>query len=272
MKRRDFVTTSLAAASVLSLGQVPIWAQKEEKEENEQAMTQEFYELRIYTLKPDSEATALHDFLREAAIPALNRLGSQPVGAFSPRDAGDAPLLYVLIPHASLQDSANLTERLADDDEFLRAGAAYLDLPATDPAYVRYESSLMRAFAGMPKLILPAYSTEKKPRIFELRTYESHNEIAAQRKIAMFNNGEIDIMQRVGLGPVFYGEALFGTRLPKLTYLLSAENMAAHQQHWGAFGKDAEWKKISSIPENADAKIVSKITKTFLVPTAYSQI
>jgi hypothetical protein len=124
----------------------------------------------------------------------------------------------------------------------------------------------------MPQLALPEFSAQKKPRLFELRTYESHSETAALKKIEMFNNGEIEIMRRVGLGPVFFGETLVGTRLPNLTYLLSAENMGAHRQHWGAFGGDAEWKRISAIPEYANSKIVSKITNQFLVPTPYSQI
>ncbi len=273
MKRRDFVATSLTAAAALKLAQSPAQAQTESEMKNEnQDVDQEWYELRIYALKPESDAKALHDFLRDAAIPAWNRLGSQPIGVFSPRDAGDKPQLYLLIPHASLSSVMETASFLAADAEYLKAGAPYLDLPATDPAYVRYESSLMRAFAGMPRVVLPPYSPATKSRIFELRTYESHNEVAAQKKIEMFNGGEIEIMQRVGLAPVFYGEMLFGNRLPNLTYLLSAENQEAHGQHWGAFGKDAEWKKISAIPEYADAKIISKITKTFLVPTDYSQI
>ncbi len=268
MKRRDFVTTSIAASAALSLSQTQSYAQAD----NDMNSKQQWYELRIYTLKAGQSPDTLHDFLRQAAIPALNRLGSQPIGVFSPRDATDMPQIYLLIPHRSLQDAATLTERLAQDNEFLQAGATYLDLPATNPAYVRFESSLMRAFAGMPQLVVPPYSPAQKSRVFELRTYESHSETAALKKIEMFNNGEIEIMQRVGLGPVFYGETVFGTRLPQLTYLLSAENQEAHGQHWGAFGKDAEWKKISAIPEYSNANIVSKITNIFLLPTAYSQI
>lgn len=267
MKRRDFVKTSFAATSVLGLGQAKLLAA-----DNPAGIGQEFYELRVYSLKPGAEPNSLHDFLRDAAIPAWNRLGSQPIGVFAPRDAAEAPSLYVLIPHPSLNAFATATSRLAADADYLKAGAAYLDLPSTDPAYVRFESSLMRAFAGIPHLTLPSYSVEKKPRLFELRTYESHSEKAALKKIEMFNNGEIEIMRRAGLGPVFYGETLIGTRLPQLTYMLSGENTEAHKQHWGAFGGDPEWKKISAIPEYANSKIVSKITNKFLVPTPYSQL
>ncbi len=273
MKRRDFVKTSLAATaatSTLGLGSEVLNAPSAlaaEKDDNRQ-----YYELRTYTLKAGGEPQALHEFLRAAAIPAWNRLGSTPIGVFTPQTQGEVPLLYVLIPYPSLEAFAGAAGKLAEDAEYQKAGAAYLDLPATDPAYVRFESALLRAFAGLSQLAQPPYSKEKKPRIFELRTYESHSEKAALKKIEMFNSGEIGIMQRVGLAPVFYGQMLLGNRMPNLTYMLSGENMDVHKQHWGAFGGDAEWKKISAIPDYANAKIVSKITNKFLVPTEYSQI
>jgi hypothetical protein len=117
---------------------------------------------------------------------------------------------------------------------------------------------------------LPAYSRERKSRIFELRTYESHSEAKALKKIEMFNSGEIDVMREVGLAPVFYGQALIGRDLPHLTYMLSAEDRSAHKKHWGGFGAHATWKKMKDDPQYADT--VSKITSRFLVPTGYSQI
>jgi hypothetical protein len=128
----------------------------------------------------------------------------------------------------------------------------------------------MRAFGGIPRMEIPSYSAEKKPRMFELRTYESYSEAKALKKIDMFNDGEIDVMREVGLAPVFFGQALIGANLPHLTYMLSAENREAHNQHWAAFGKHATWKKMSSDPQYADT--VSKIVNRFLAPTTYSQI
>ena len=121
----------------------------------------------------------------------------------------------------------------------------------------------------MPEMALPA----KQPRIFELRQYQSASESAGKKKIEMFNSqGEIDIFKRLGFNPVFFGETLIGPLRPNLTYMVTFDDMAAHDSHWKAFGADDEWKKISSVPEYADAKLVSKITSTMIAPTAYSQI
>ena len=142
--------------------------------------------------------------------------------------------------------------------------------PKDKPAFDRIDSWLMLAFAGMPRLELPPYSREKKPRLFEIRTYESHSEVKAFKKVEMFNSGEIETMREVGLGPIFYGQALVGANLPHLTYMLSAEDQDAHKKHWDAFGKHPVWNKLKNDPQYADT--VSKITNYFVVPTAFSQI
>jgi hypothetical protein len=128
------------------------------------------------------------------------------------------------------------------------------------------------AIEGMPKLEVPATAADKKPRIFELRTYESHSKKANKKKIEMFNNGEIAIFRRTGLQPVFFGETLIGAKLPNLTYMLTFENMPAHDKNWGAFGSDPEWKKLSATPGYTDPEIVTNISNVFLRPTAYSQV
>ena len=59
------------------------------------------------------------------------------------------------------------------DPAYQQAGADYLQTPKSNPAFERIDSWLMLAFAGQPKLQLAPYSLEKKPRIFELRTYRA---------------------------------------------------------------------------------------------------
>ena len=124
----------------------------------------------------------------------------------------------------------------------------------------------------MPKLEVPELSKEKKPRFFELRTYESHSKKANRKKIEMFNIGEIDIFRRAGLTPVFFGETLVGSKLPNLTYLLVYENMAAKDKAWATFGADPDWKKLRSTPGFTDPEIVSNISNVFLRPAPYSQL
>lgn len=228
----------------------------------------QFYELRLYHLRRGPMQKRFDDFYKNAAIPAMNRAGIDKVGVFSAFAGADMPTFYVLLAYESIEAFATSLARVRNDGEFQKAGAEFINAPPTDPSYVRVESSLMLAFEGMPKLEAP----EKKSRIFELRTYEAHSKKANQKKIEMFNNGEIAIFRRTGLAPVFFGETIVGTKLPNLTYMLTFENMAAHDANWAKFGGDPEWKKLSSTPGYTDPEILTNITNVFLRPTAYSQI
>ncbi|MFC5408245.1 NIPSNAP family protein [Larkinella bovis] len=263
MKRRKFVQKSLltgVAAGVFP----PVFSETQQS-----SPSPEFYELRIYTLKNGRQQKVVENYFQQAAIPALNRLGSKTIGVFTEYLPQATTKLVVVIPFTSLEDYLNAPGKLANDAAYQQAGADYLNAPATEPAYERIENSLLKAFAYMPKLEAPA----KKPRLFELRRYESHSEVAGKKKIEMFNEGgEIAIFKRVGLTPVFFGETLIGAQRPNLTYMLTFDDMAEHDQNWKVFGSDPEWKKISAIPDYANARIVSNITRTFLIPTAFSQI
>jgi hypothetical protein len=167
--------------------------------------------------------------------------------------------------HKSLDTVVNSASMLMADDEFRNDD--FIKTSLSEPGYVRLESSLMLAFKDLPELVVP----EKKPRIFELRIYESHSIKAAKKKIEMFNEGgEIKIFQKTGLRPVFFGETLIGPKMPNLTYMLVFNNLADRDAKWKVFGSDPEWKKLRSDPQYKDT--VSNITDIILRPTSYSQI
>ena len=54
--------------------------------------------------------------------------------------------------------------------------------------------------------------------------------------------------------------------------MLTFDDMADHDQSWKTFSGDPDWKKVSALPEYANAKIISNIHRMFLVPTVFSQI
>jgi len=267
MKRRNFVKASLLTGTLTGI--LPQLSMAATDSTSQNKVNPEFYELRVYTFKNETQQKIVEDYFRTAAIPALNKLGSKNIGVFTEQQPEVQTKLYAIIPFNSVDDFIKVTDKLVQDSAYLKAGAAYLNAPATEPAYDRIESSFMKAFANMPRIELP----EKKARMFELRRYESHSEMAGKKKIEMFNDaGEIAIFKRVGLTPVFFGETIIGEMRPNLTYMLTFDDMEEHDRNWKVFGSDPEWKKISSMPEYANDKIVSNITRTFLIPTAFSQV
>jgi len=259
MKRRDFVKTAVVSAAAAAFN-----SSSSAAEPAAASVAHEFYELRLYHLRQGAMQKRFDEFLRNAGVPALNRVGVSAVGIFNVMFGPDSPTVYVLLPHKDLGSFATLNERLSRDEEYVKSDG--VNAPSNDPLYVRMESSLMVSFDGLPHLVAP----EKKGRIFELRTYESHSKKANKKKIEMFNQGEIAIFKRTGLTPVFFGETLIGSKMPNLTYMLTFADMAEREKNWATFIADPEWKKMNSIPEYATA--VSNISNIFLRPTAYSQI
>ena len=262
MQRRSFLKSSVLGAVLSNI--IPATGYASPKESTKK-YRREFYELRVYTLKNKEQEKLIENYFENAAIPALNNSGIKNIGVFKELKPEAQTKIYVVIPFRSLDEFAQIAERLSNDDEHLKAGFDYLNAPASAPAYESVESSLHIAFTGMPKIVLP----EKAPRIFELRRYQSANEMAGKKNIEMFNNvGELEIYKRVGLNPVFFGEAFIGSTHPNLTYMLTYNNMAAHDRAWKGFNKDQEWKQIKTMSEYADENLVPRITSTFLTPAA----
>jgi hypothetical protein len=233
----------------------------------------EFYVWRQHVLRNGPQPRVLAEFLRTAAIPALNRLGHKPIGAFEVVAGLPSPTVFLLTPCSTLEGLAALDAGLEADAEYARAGAPYIDAPATDAPYVRQEVSLLAAFSKMPRVEVPAATATKGPRLFELRTYENPGEKAQRAKIRMFSEmGEIEIFRRSGLTPVFFSRTIVGPHMPNITYMLVHENMAGREKSWDNFRNDPEWKKLASTPGYSDAEIVSNITTVLLRPAAYSQI
>ena len=228
----------------------------------------DLYDLRTYTLKP-AKQPLLDAYLEKAYLPAVKRLGAGPVGVFAEPPEKDLLRIYVFTVHRSADTIAGLPAKLAADGEYQKAAADYLAARAADPVYQRIESSVLAAIGGMPKLEKPDTT---KPRLLNLRVYESHNERAADKKAEMFEKGELAIFRRVGLTPVFFASAVAGAAIPNLTYLLVFPDDAGRQAAWNKFRADPEWAKLKAVPEYADKEIVSKITNKILTPAAYSEI
>jgi hypothetical protein len=235
-----------------------------------QSPSRQYIELRRYHLLPGTKQRAFISFIGNAAIPAMNRAGVGRVGAFTVVYGENAPSLLLVLTHQTLESVVSLRDRLAADTVYARAGAAILDAPLSDPAFVRVESSLLRAFDSMPSVEPSAGAGTATPRIFELRTYESHSNRAALNKLKMFNAGEVPIFRRAGLTPIFFGETIIGSNMPNLVYMLAFSDMAARDAAWSKFSQDPAWKTLSGDPQYRDN--VSAISDVILQPTAYSQI
>jgi len=235
------------------------------------AASPSYYHLLYYFMRNGAQTERTTKYLGSALLPALKRAGAGTAGFFSAVIAPASPFILSLIAYPSLAVFQSAQEKLAADSEFQKSWDAYNIIG--DPSYERMEGALLRAFEGMPSVVLPPGDTRRPAKIFELRTYESTNEKASNRKKQMFEGGEIAIFRRLGMNPVLFGQAtLLGQKLPHITYMLAFDDLAAREKLWKDFGADPAWRKLRAQPGLSDAEIVSNITNSIIRPLNFSEI
>lgn len=268
MRRREFLTASLAASALAVAG----GAQAVAADPSTTAAAREYYQLRKYSLQSGPQTKLTDSYVSGALIPALNRLGIAPVGAFHLSIGPETPELYLLLPCTKLEVLVRSHLDLAGDEQFMKAAAPFWDAPAAAPPFLRVESSLLIAFASHPKLTPPPRSAQPGARVYQIRTYESATPRDHARKVEMMQNGEFEIFRNAGIDQVFYGDTLIGSSMPNLTYMLSFQDLGELNAKWKVFFGDPAWKKLSTSARYGFEPIVSKVTNLILSPAPYSQV
>ncbi|HEX8326506.1 MAG TPA: NIPSNAP family protein [Hymenobacter sp.] len=246
-----------------------IWMGREHAVARAFAAKPAYMELKVYHIKTSRQEALIDSFLQRQYLPAMRAAGIATIGVFKPigNDTAADRSIYVLTPYASLGQWEKVGKETTA--KLLAAGGAYVNAAHKNPAYTRLETVFIKPFEEMSGLAAPKLDAPKSERVYELRSYEGASEKIFRNKVQMFNaGGEVKLFARLGFNAVFYGEVVFGSKMPNLLYLTSFANMPARDAHWKAFGSDPEWKKLSALPEYQNN--VSHIDITFLRPTDYS--
>jgi hypothetical protein len=234
----------------------------------------DIYEIRTYLLKSEQQVAATDQYLKNAYLPALHRMGLQHIGVFKPiaNDTASVKKIYVLVTYASLDAWQRTRTTLEQDKSYQDAARPFSEADTSRIPFVRMESTLLEAFPKHTRLTPPVLAANAET-IYELRSYENPTAHLHERKVSMFNaGGETGIFQRLGFNAVFYAEVLSGNRLPNLMYMIVFENSRAHDEHWKAFGADPEWKKLSGDPSYENPISVSHIDSILMHRTDYSDL
>jgi hypothetical protein len=258
MNRRQFLTaaTIAGASSATAL-----------KGAHHESPKQGYLELIRFEVINNARRGKFEKFLGDTVIPALNKQGCNPIGVFRPKYGAHGSEVYVLVPHPDINSFLNAWDNVIATSDFKAAA----DTEMAEPLYDRMESSLLKIFSNMPKIEIPKAVKGEKGRIFELRTYESHNRLKGALKIEMINDaGEIAIFRNVGLDPVFFGQTLAGPLMPNLVYMLGFKDMEARDKSWAKFSSDPDWDVLKKNTRYANT--VSAITDVILSPSPVSQI
>ena len=227
-------------------------------------------ELRTYTLVDADAEAKLDAYLEHALVPALVRQGLGPIGVFDQAAAGEEVQVMMLIAGPSAEAVTSASGKLSADAEYMAAAKDYLATPAKQPVLKRVRSELLRSFDCWPTVTASPQKEAGKPRLFELRIYESATEGLGDLKVEMFNAGEVPIFLDCKIAPVFMGQALIGDKQPNLTYMTVYDDDASRQEAWKAFRVHPDWKVLSGVAKYQNT--VSKIHQSDWTPKSYSQL
>jgi hypothetical protein len=247
--RRDLIATSIVAGALSGDAQT--------------TAKSAYYEMRYFRMRSDKteQGRRTNAFLSGVYLPAAKKAGAGPVGLFGSVIAPDTPFTMCLTSYPSLGAMQETRDKLAASAEYQKSLA---DFDAGEPAFEKMESWVLRAFDFFPSIEMLPADPKRPARVFELRTYESQNESLLARKIRMFGSGEVGIFRKCGAQPLMFAEAIAGSKLPHLSYMLGYENLAAREKVWAAFGADPDWVKLRTTPEFALPGMVVNISNSML--------
>ena len=99
---------------------------------------QEYYAIKIYRFKNQTQVERVEKFLKEAYIPAMHRIGISKVGVFKPIEGDTVAGLsvFVWIPLKSLQQYSELPGLLKKDAQYKSNGADYLEADSKNAPYL----------------------------------------------------------------------------------------------------------------------------------------
>jgi len=254
MKRRNFIrNTAAAGATAFAYPAVA-------GEVFQPGVEKAFYELIVYHIsRGGNNKGLLLDYYNDALIPFLRKSNAK-VLLFDEYSQEEPVTVYALVSYPSSSVYLSTKQLVWSDSEFIAASKSFFEVPLSTPVFSRFETYLLESFDRFPALVEPA----EGKNLFELRIYESPTEEAGLRKVKMFNLEEIDIFEKYGLEPVFFGRVMAGDYMPALIYMVALPDIEVRDAEWARFNNSPEWALLRVKPEYAN--IVSNIRRKFLVP------
>jgi hypothetical protein len=228
-----------------------------------------FYVVEHFYLKNGSQPQRIHDYLKNAAIPALKRAGAGPVAVLEALIAPHMPQVTVIVGVDSLDHLWKMHEKVIADKELLQQYQAWEQ--GDEPAVESMSSMILQATDYSPELVADR-EPRKNPRVFELRVYHSPTGRQLRALHERFAGPEIKIFHRSGVHPVLYTSTLIGPNMPNLTYLIPFDSLDAREKAWNAFGADPEWQKVRKESIDKYGQIASVIQISLYKATAYSPV
>jgi hypothetical protein len=108
----------------------------------------EIFEIRVYKLKTTDQVNETDNYLKDAFLPAMHRLGIKQIGVFKPvsNDTAEIKQIVVLGPYISLDIWRRTKLNIETDPVYTAAAKGFIDADTNHYPFIRMESTLWKHF------------------------------------------------------------------------------------------------------------------------------
>lgn len=174
----------------------------------------------------------LRSYISDALLPCLDQLRSTTRMCLEAIVAPHTPQTLLLSVYSSFDEMLEVRARIASDPRVRRAWAGIESAQVLDDVrshVLIVSEELVRS---------PAESAFIKSGLFEVRTWHAP---AWRGGLA----SEVSsVLRRIGVDPIVAGATVAGEHLPRFTYVVPFESLAARQQAWARLDGDAHWMEM----------------------------
>jgi hypothetical protein len=177
-----------------------------------------------------SQVLHLRSYIADALLPCMEQLRNIPRMCLEAVVAPRTPETLVLAVYSSFKEMLEVRTRISSDPRVRRAwsgieSAQVLDDVRSHVLIVSKES------VRFPEAIV-------KSGLFEVRTWHA----PAWREGPPPEVGSV--LSRIGIRPIVAGATAAGEHLPRFTYVVPFDSLAARQQAWARLDGDAQWTEM----------------------------
>jgi hypothetical protein len=174
----------------------------------------------------------LRSYIADTLLPCMDQMSSTPRMCLEAIVAPHTPQTLLLTVHPSFNEMLDVRARIASDPRVRRAWAGIESAQVLDDV----RSHVLIASEELVRF--PAESAFVKSGLFEVRTWHAP---AWRGGVAP---GVSSVLSRIGVDPIVAGATVAGEHLPRFTYVVPFDNLAARQQAWARLDGDAQWMEM----------------------------
>jgi len=171
----------------------------------------------------------LRSYIADTLLPCMDRLGTSAIMCLEAIVAPHTPQTMLLTLYSNVDEMLDVRARIASDPGVRRAWAGIESAQVLDD--VRSQVLMVNE----QSLRLPAKRAFAQAGLFEVRTWHA----PAWRGRPAPEVGAV--FSRIGIDPIVAGATVVGEHLPRFTFVVPFDDLAARQQAWSRLDGDAQW-------------------------------